>query len=79
VPLCLYRRHPVALHAFIKKARTTPDEEFGIGAQASERVGTMSKKHMGSSINDFLKEEGIFEEAQVQPSRKSSPGSSPKP
>jgi antitoxin HicB len=27
----------------------------------------MSKKHMGSSIDDFLKEEGIFEEAQAQP------------
>lgn len=26
----------------------------------------MSKKHMGSSIDDFLKEEGSFEEAQVQ-------------
>jgi hypothetical protein len=26
----------------------------------------MSKKHVGSSIDDFLKEEGIFEEAQVQ-------------
>jgi len=26
----------------------------------------MSKKHMGSSIADFLKEEGIFEEAQAQ-------------
>jgi len=26
----------------------------------------MSKKHMGSSIDNFLKEEGIFEEAQVQ-------------
>ena len=26
----------------------------------------MSKKHMGSSVDDFLKEEGIFEEAQVQ-------------
>jgi hypothetical protein len=24
----------------------------------------MSKKHMGSSIDDFLKEEGIFEETQ---------------
>jgi len=27
---------------------------------------TMSKKHMGSSIDDFLKEEGIFEETQAQ-------------
>ena len=26
----------------------------------------MSRKHMASSIDDFLKEEGIFEEAQVQ-------------
>jgi antitoxin HicB len=26
----------------------------------------MSKKHMGSNIDDFLKEEGIFEEAQAQ-------------
>jgi len=26
----------------------------------------MSKKHMGSSIDDFPKEEGIFEETQAQ-------------
>ena len=26
----------------------------------------MSKKHMGSSLDDFLKEESIFEEAQAQ-------------
>jgi len=26
----------------------------------------MSKMHMGSSIDDFLKKEGIFEEAQAQ-------------
>ena len=26
----------------------------------------MSKKHMGSSIDNFLKDEGIFEEAQAQ-------------
>jgi len=26
----------------------------------------MSKKHMGSSVDDFLKGEGIFEEAQAQ-------------
>jgi hypothetical protein len=31
-----------------------------------EGVGAMSKKHMGSSIDDFLKDEGIFEEAQAQ-------------
>jgi antitoxin HicB len=26
----------------------------------------MSKKHMGSSIDDFLKSEGIFEETQAE-------------
>ncbi len=26
----------------------------------------MSKKHIGSSLDDFLKQEGIFEEAQAQ-------------
>jgi antitoxin HicB len=26
----------------------------------------MSKKHVGSSIDDFLKEEGMFEETQAQ-------------
>jgi antitoxin HicB len=26
----------------------------------------MSEEHMGSSIDDFLKEEGVFEEAQAQ-------------
>ena len=26
----------------------------------------MSNKHMGSSVDDFLKREGIFEEAQAQ-------------
>jgi len=26
----------------------------------------MSKRHMGSSIDDFLKEEGIFEDTQTQ-------------
>ena len=26
----------------------------------------MSRKHMGSSVDDFLRDEGIFEEAQAQ-------------
>ena len=39
---------------------------FGVGSQAPEGVNEMSKKHMGSSIDDFLKAEGVFEEAQSQ-------------
>ena len=37
-----------------------------VGAQAPKGVGAMSKKHLGSSIDDFLKQEGTFEEAQAQ-------------
>jgi predicted XRE-type DNA-binding protein len=39
---------------------------FGVGAQAPEGTNEMSKKHMGSGIDDFLKAEGVFEEAQSQ-------------
>jgi antitoxin HicB len=34
--------------------------------QTHEGVGAMSRKHMGSSIDDLMKEEGIFEETQAQ-------------
>jgi phage-related protein len=30
VMLCLCREHLVALHGFIKKARTTPDEDLAL-------------------------------------------------
>ncbi len=39
----------------------------------------MTKKHMGSSIDDFLKEEGVFEEAQTQAVKEVVAGSSPRP
>jgi antitoxin HicB len=65
VLLCLYRGHLIALYGFIKKTRATRGEDLAL-ARAQEGVGAMSKKHMGSSVDDFLKEEGIFEEAQAQ-------------
>ena len=37
----------------------------GIGAQVPEGVEVMSKKHHGSSLDDFLKAEGVFEETQT--------------
>lgn len=39
----------------------------------------MREKHVGSSADDFLKEERIFEEAQAQGVKRSSPGSLPRP
>ena len=53
VLLCLYRKHLVALHGFIKKTRATSDSDLAMA-------------RMGSSIDAFLQEEGIFEEAQAQ-------------
>ena len=32
----------------------------------SMRIARKRQKHMGSRLDDFLKEEGIFEEAQAQ-------------
>jgi antitoxin HicB len=49
-----------------KENTSDTGSRFEIGAQASEGAGAMSKRNMGSSIDDFLKEEGIFEEAQAQ-------------
>ncbi|MGH9454858.1 MAG: type II toxin-antitoxin system RelE/ParE family toxin [Terriglobia bacterium] len=69
VLLCPYRGHLVALHGFIKKTRTTPDEDLALARKRQkepEGVEPVSKKRLGSSIDDFLKEEGIFEEAQAQ-------------
>lgn len=34
--------------------------------RASYEVQEISKKHMGSTLDDFLKEEGTFEEAPAE-------------
>jgi predicted XRE-type DNA-binding protein len=52
------------IRQILSKENTGKGLEYS--AKAPEGVGAMSKKHMGSSIDDFLKEEGIFEEAQSQ-------------
>jgi len=64
--VCVYREHLVALHGFIKKTRTTPANDLALARKRKREIGAMSKKNIGSSLDDFLKEEGIFEEAQAQ-------------
>ena len=66
VLICFYQGCLVALHGFIKKTRATPEDDLALASQVAEGAGTMSKKNMGSSIDDFLKKENIFEEAQAQ-------------
>jgi phage-related protein len=38
VLICLYREHLVALHGFIKKARTTPDEDMGLARKRQKEL-----------------------------------------
>ena len=38
VLLCLYREHLVALHAFIKKTRATPDEDIAIARKRQKEL-----------------------------------------
>src|SRR5208283_5087506 len=42
-----------------------PGRRSALGTQTNEGVGQMSRKNIGSSVDDFLKEEGIFEETQA--------------
>ena len=66
VLLCIYRKHLSGAAWVHQENAGNAGFGFGNGSKASEGVGTMSKKHMGSSIDAFLKEEGIFEETQAQ-------------
>ena len=38
VLLCLYRGHLVALHGFIKKTRTTPDEDLELARKRKKEL-----------------------------------------
>jgi hypothetical protein len=49
---------------FSSGEQTTNSGLMGVG-QVTRMALVMSKKHMGSSIDDFLEQEGIFEEAQA--------------
>ncbi|MEO7861666.1 MAG: type II toxin-antitoxin system RelE/ParE family toxin, partial [Nitrospirales bacterium] len=66
VLFCLYRSQIVALHAFIKKTDTTPDAALELARKRQKEIEHEKNKHLGSSLDDLLKEEGIFEETQAQ-------------
>jgi phage-related protein len=38
VLLCLYREHLVALHGFIKKTRTTPDDDLALARKRKKEL-----------------------------------------
>ena len=66
VLLCLYRKYSGGAARVHQEYAGNARFGSGNGANMSEGAGTMSKTHMGSSIDAFLKDEGIFEETQAQ-------------
>jgi phage-related protein len=38
VLLCLHEDHPVALHGFIKKTRTTPDDDLALARKRQKEL-----------------------------------------
>jgi len=63
---CISASTMVLLHGIVKKTRRTPRADSGARSQALERGGgTMSKKHIGSSLGSFLDEMKIREETEL--------------
>jgi phage-related protein/predicted XRE-type DNA-binding protein len=65
VLFCVHKGRLVALHGFIKKTQKTPDDELK-KARKRQKVRNMSDQPIGSNLDDFLQEEGLFEETQAQ-------------
>jgi antitoxin HicB len=61
-------RRMVLLHGFIKKTRQTPNDDIKLARRNALRSGNVAKRNprTGSRFDDFLKEEGIFEEVQAK-------------
>ena len=65
--LCFHDQMLVVLHGFIKKTQKTPTDDLAPGKTENEGRYRMKKrnKHIGSSLEDFLKEEGVLEETRA--------------
>jgi len=53
------------LHAFIKKNAEDPAAGYGSGIETNERIRKMRRENKGSSFDDWLREEGIYEEVSA--------------
>jgi predicted GIY-YIG superfamily endonuclease len=66
----------ILLHGFIKKTQKTPPQELELAFKRKKTTGIMEKimrrknPHIGSSFDDFLKEEGIYEEIKASTSKR---------
>jgi len=58
----------IVLHGFIKKTQKMPSEDLARAGETKDgRRDEMKRRnvHVGSSLDDFLKEEGILEETRA--------------
>jgi antitoxin HicB len=70
VLICSFRGQASRAARVHQENASHPRGRFGAGAKTAKGVETVTRKNarspkLGSSIDDFLKEEGIFEEAQA--------------
>ncbi len=57
--------HLRLLHAFIRTADETPDEDLDLATQRQQETDVTAKKasrHIGSSFDDFLRKQGLYEQ-----------------
>ena len=67
---CVDHGEMVVLHGFIKKTRKTPPRDIDLPCNASREGDSMRRENIGSSLDDFLEEEGILEEATARAQKK---------
>ena len=56
------------LHGFVKKTRKTPPEDIALARKRMKEMASLRKSsnpHWGSTLDDFLQEEGIYEQANA--------------
>ena len=65
--LCFHDQTLVVLHGFIKKTLKTPADDLALAKRRMKEVTKMKRrnKHIGPSLDDFLKEEGVLEETRA--------------
>jgi antitoxin HicB len=64
--LCFHDETLVVLHGFIKKTQKTPADDLALAKRRMKGYEMKKRiKHIGSSLEDFLKEEGVLEETRA--------------
>lgn len=56
------------VHGFIKKSQKTPKDDLALARQRAAELrgdGPMDEKHLGGDFDDYLREEGLLDEAEA--------------